>query len=266
MVGVRMWLRATGKVLFPLMLAAQTIAMLNVQGVPGSDLPGWSFDWSWMLSVWTGSTILLSPLSAASVVLLQIRAWRPPGDDLVAGLPRALRSRSDMVWTVFLSGLAVQGAALLIASLCCVAGHADASGLTLPWQLFTGPCALLASTWLGAMVGEFWKDPWGVPVTAIGVFMFQNVFFWKGYPELLSTEMATGPVTGARPIPAHLMATCGSNLALALACACITLWHVRSRRQRRHLLLLLAGLALAAVVAIFHPFVASGALDTYEMR
>lgn len=264
--GTSMWLRSAARYQFPVMLLVQVMAMLNVQDSPSTRLPGWSVDWSWMLSVWNGGTLLLSPVAAALVVLMVQGTWRAPTDDLIGVMPRAGRSRWDILMAVLVQGWLVQLLTLAVASACCVVVHADTSGLTMPWQLLTGPCALVASVFLGGVVGEYWKDPWAIPVTAVGVFLSQRIFFWKGYPELLSTEMATGPVTGARPIPAHLIATCSSNLALAAGLVCLLLWHVRTRGHRRNWLLVVACAAVATVVVIFLPFVTSHAMDTYEPR
>lgn len=263
MIGVRMWVRSTWKYLMPAMLLVQCMVLMDTQGMEGAPTPYWRVDWSWMLSVWDGGTLLLCPLACAVVVWLEQRAWRHPADELVAVVPRGVRSRLDIVCAVLVQGLGVQLVTLAVAAALCW-GTADASGLTMPWQLFTGPCALVAACFLGGLIGEFWKDPWAVPVTAVGVFFAQRPFFWMGYPEVLTTEMATGPVPGMRPIPAHLIATAEANLAFAVLCVAPMLWHVRMRGTRRHWLWCFVPVAVAALVAIFYPFVASHALNTYE--
>ena len=52
--------------LFPSALAIMFLVMRNVQPVEGIN-PGWSVNWGWMLGVWNGGTLLLSPFMAACV-------------------------------------------------------------------------------------------------------------------------------------------------------------------------------------------------------
>lgn len=262
--GVGMWMRSCWRLVLPLMVLTQIAAMLNVQGDDRTSLPAWSLDWSFMLSLWNGATLLLSPVAAAVTVLLMQRAWRDPVDGMVASLPRALRSRLDIVASVFLLGLAAQLGALVVASGLCIAKGADATGVTLPWQLLTGPCALLAATCLGGLLGELWKDPWAIPVTAVGVFLSQNLFYGEGYPELLATEAAGWFMTGLRPMPSHLAATVLANLCAAAGFLGLALWHVPVRGLRRWEWLAVGLAGWVGVALVFGPFVASHAMDTYE--
>ncbi|GAB2488491.1 hypothetical protein GCM10027030_23220 [Luteococcus sediminum] len=264
MMGIQMWTRACWKFLVPAMLAVQVFCMLNAQSVDSTSLPAWALDWSWMLSLWSGGTLLLSPVAAAAVVLLIHRAWRDPVDALVGGLARAPRSRLDILAAVYLMGVAVQAVTLALGSALCVIGHANATGVTLPWQLLTGPAALLAAVCLGGVIGEYWKDPWAVPVTAIAIFLSQNVFYAEGYPELLATEAAGWFMTGYRPIPGHLAATVAANILMAVGCLCLQMRRVPIRALRRHFWWMVAICCFVGIGAVFEPSVARQAVDTYE--
>lgn len=144
-----------------------------------------------------------------------------------------------------------------------VAGH-DLYGLTLPWQLTTGPAALLAGTATGAAVGCLWRGNWAPPVVGITMFLSQRVFLWEGYPELWVIEQATWMMTGARPKANHLIATTTVNLLAFVAGAVAVWWQGGVRRFRGHWRLLIVAACIVGIVLVFMPFVISGDLDTYE--
>lgn len=264
MIGVRLWVRASWKILIPAMIFTQALVLWNIPSQPGSSLPGWALDWGWMLKVWAGGTLLTSPVASAATVLLVQRAWRQPADALVGVLMRAWRTRLDIVIAVFLLGLAAQVVTLGFACVVCWAKGADLSGATLPWQLFVGPSALLAATCLGALIGEFWKDPWAAPVSAIAVFLSRDVFLGNGYPQLFTTEIPTGSAIPWHPMQWHLQVTALTNLAVGGACLALTRWHVEIRGRRNALWLVGSLVLLGFSILVMWSFVTSHSVYTYE--
>ena len=79
------WWRRTWWV-FPSALVIQFLVMRNVQSIDG--LPGWRVNWGWMLGVWNGGTLLLSPFLAAAAAMVMIREWPHSLRQQVAPLPR----------------------------------------------------------------------------------------------------------------------------------------------------------------------------------
>jgi len=262
--GALVWLRAIWKPVLILFLGVQTFAMLNVAGSDDTQLPAWSLDWSWMLSVWSGATLLLSPAAAAVAAFLMHRSWSAATQDVVSTLRRGRRPQLQIMMAVFLLGLVVQLVWLAIGAALCLYKQGDSYGLTLPWQLTTGPAALLAGTATGAAVGCLWRGNWAPPVVGITMFLSQRVFFWEGYPELWVIEQATWMMTGARPKANHLIATTTVNLLAFVAGAVAVWWQGGVRRFRGHWRLLIVAACIVGIVLVFMPFVISGDLDTYE--
>lgn len=257
------WVRATWRFVLPVFAALQLLVMYNVQPVDGVPF-GWRVDWAWMLSVWSGATLVLSPAAAAAVVALSLINLGPEvHDGLPANVP-PWRPMAHLASAVAVQGLVVQAVALGVGSLTCWLCSADAGGLTLPWQLFTGPAALIAGVSVGAAVALVLPTYWSIPGVLFALFLAHRVFFWHGWPELFTTEMATWMVTGGRPIPGLLIATIELNLVTTVAIwgGLIFLFQRLPRRPWVALLVCLAAIALA--LAIYLPFVVAGAVDTYE--
>lgn len=260
---VWMWVRASWQVVLPVLALAQLAAMVNVQPLDGIPV-GWRADWSWMLSVLNGATLLVSPASAALVVALTLRYFGPDVQEgLPGGVPR-WRPIAHIALAVLLQGFGVQVIALVIGSSVCWLNGASTEGLTLPWQLVTGPAALLAAVALGAAVAALVPTVWSVPVVLFGVFLAHRVFFWHGYPELFTTEMATWMVDGGRPLPSHLAATVGLNLAVATSLWSGLVFLIDPRGRRALVALVVCLLAVGLAAAIYTPFVLNDAMDTYE--
>lgn len=264
MSAIGMWLRATWKLILPVLALAQLAVMVNVQPVDGVPF-GWRLDWAWMLSVWSGATLLLSPASAAAVVALVLLNIGP---DVQEGLPASVprwRPVAHISLAVAIQGLVVQAVALAVGSLTCWFCAADARGMTLPWQFFTGPAALLAGVSVGSAVALLVPTFWSIPGVLFALFLGHRAFFWRGWPELFTTEMATWMVTGGRPIPRFLAATTFLNLVTTVAiCSGLVFVVHNGRRRRPWVALFLCIGAIATALAIYLPFVFSDAMDTYE--
>lgn len=258
-----MWVRASWRGVLPFLVVAQTASMLNVQPLDGVPI-GWRADWSWMLSKWNGATLLLSPVAAAAVVAVTLRHFGP---EVQAGLPAGVsrwRPIAHITAAVALQAWAVQSVALGVGAVVCWANAAEASGLTLPWQLMTGPAAVLAAVSAGAVVAVLAPVVWSVPGVLFGMFLAHRLFFWHGFPELFTTESATWMVDGGRPVPAHLAATVQLNLVVAIGLWAGLVLVAGNQTWRSLIALVVCVLATAAALAIYLPFVMSGAMDTYE--
>lgn len=261
--AVAVWWRKTWW-LFPAALLIQLVVMQNIQPV-GDVAPGWRVSWGWMLGVWNGGTRLLSPLMAAVAAMVMLRDWPQGMRGQIAPLPRGRASYRHILAVLYLQGLAVMLVSLAVGAALCASHGAPIESATLPWQLFTGPAALLAAVVLGMLSGCLVKDIWVVPLLGFGVFLVHQVFFWSGYPELFTTEIPSWYYEDARPKATHLLATIGLNLAVAVGLWCVLDWVTRVEGLRPRVLLAAAGLCLATALAIYLPWVIAGNMDTYEL-
>lgn len=249
--------------LFPTALCVMLLVMLNVQPV-GDVRPGWRVNWGWMLGVWNGGTLLLSPFMASVAAMVMIRDWPRSSRDHAATLPRGRRSILHIFVVLSAQGLAAMLVALLFGVALCAAQAAPIGSASLPWQLFTGPAALVASVTLGMCVGALWGSLLVVPLLGFGVFLAHQVFLWEGYPELFTTEVPTWFYEDARPRVAHLLATAGLNLTVASGLGFLLAWLTRLPRMRPRRLLVACAVCLAAALTIYLPWVIAGNRDTYE--
>lgn len=259
---VRIWWRRTRWVL-PCAMVVMFLVMRNVQPVE-DVIPGWRVNWGWMLGVWNGGTLLLSPFMAAVAALVMVREWPYGLREQVAPLPRGRSSNFHILVVLYLQGLAAMILALIVGIVLCTSYGAPIETATLPWQLFTGPAALLAAILLGMAIGALFGEILIIPLLGFGVFMAQQIFFWKGYPELFTTEIPTWFYEDARPIAAQLKATIALNLVTAAGLWFFLDWITRLQGMRPRVLLIACVACLAAGLAIYIPWVASGNIDTYE--
>lgn len=263
MIGWSMWWRRTWWAL-PAALVIQLFMMQNVQPVGDSVLPGWRVNWAWMLGVWNGATLLLSPFLAATAAMVVIRDWPRELHFQAAVMPRGAAVYRQIIGVLWCQGFIAQVLTLIPGVVICLAEGAPLETGTWPWQLFTGPAAILASVTLGAGVGALLQDIWAVPMVGVGIFLAHRVFFWRAYPELFTMEFPTWYHDDARPIPSLLIATTALNLVTAGITYLVLRWIMSTPGFRRRSLLVgaVAGLVLAA--AIYIPFVLSGDRSTYE--
>lgn len=135
----------------------------------------------------------------------------------------------------------------------------------MPWQLVTAPSALAAAVAVGVLAAVLLPSPWIVPGVLLVMFLSHRVFYWEGYPELFTLEMATWVVAGARPIPGHLMATVVLNVVTFVGslAGLHFLTAPAGVRPRWAPLVVVAMATLAA--AVYVPFVVAGVIDTYEL-
>lgn len=263
MSAICMWIKASWKLILSALAVAQLMVLYNVQPVDGIPF-GWRVDWSWMLSVWSGATLLMSPVAAAAVVALVLINVGP---EVQQGLPANVQRWGPVAHisaAVAVQGLFVQLVALGICSLVCWLCQADPRGLTLPWQLLTAPVALLAGTAVGSAVAMLIPTFWSIPGVLFALFLAHRIFFWHGWPELFTTEMATGMVTGGRPIPAFLAATTWLNVVTAVAIWSGLIFVTHRGRHRPWLALLISLVCIGVALTIYMPFVLADAWDTYE--
>lgn len=261
--AVAMWVRATWRLVVPAMAVAQLAVLYNVQPVDGVPF-GWRVDWGWMLSVWSGATLLMSPAGAAVVVALVLVNLGPEVQEgLPASVPR-WRPVAHVSAAVAVQGLAVQVVALGVCSLVCWVNAADPRGVTLPWQVLTGPAALVAGISVGAAVALLIPSYWSIPGVLFGLFVGHRVFFWNGWPELFTTEMATWMVTGGRPIPRLMLATVELNAVTSVGIWAGLIFLVQRLPRRPWVALVVCLLAIGAAATIYLPFVLADAMDTYE--
>ncbi|MBK7822632.1 MAG: hypothetical protein IPJ61_16605 [Tessaracoccus sp.] len=259
---IRIWWRRTWWV-FPCALVLQFLVMRNVQ--PIDDLPGWRVNWGWMLGVWNGGTILMSPFLAAVAAMVMMREWPHGVREQVAPLPRGRSSTRHIFTVLYLQGLAAMAIALAVGAAMCVAYGAPIESATLPWQFLTGPAALLASVLLGLAVGALFGDILVVPLLGFGVFLAHQIFFWSGFPELFTTEVPTWFYEEARPKATHLIATITLNIAVGAALLCFLDWITRLPGMRPRWLLLASGALLATAMLIYTPWVLANNTETYEL-
>lgn len=258
----RIWWRRTWWV-FPCGLLVMFLVMRNVQPVEGV-IPGWRVSWGWMLGVWNGGTLLLSPFMAAVAAKVMIRDWPHSLREQVAPLPRGRWSTVHILVALYLQGLAAMVVALIVGAGLCASYGAPLESATLPWQFFTGPAALFAAILLGMVVGVLFGDILVVPLLGFGVFLAHQIFFWSGYPELFTTEVPTWFYEDAQPKATHLMATIALNLATAAGLWFFLDWITRLQGMRPRTLLVACAVCFGAALAIYLPWVVSGNMDTYE--
>ena len=98
--------------MFPCGLLVMFLVMRNVQPVEGV-IPGWRVSWGWMLGVWNGGTLLLSPFMAAVAAKVMIRDWPDTLREQVAPLPRGRWSTVHILVALYSQGLAAMVVALL---------------------------------------------------------------------------------------------------------------------------------------------------------
>lgn len=218
----------------------------------------------WMLSGWDGATLLLSPTAAAIAAYLVIRQLPAEVRQVMLPLRRHVRPVFGIVVAVWLQGLVVQLVTLGFGVAACALAGADPRGLTMPWQLLTGPVALPAAILAGAAIAGMFTVPWTVPGVAIAMFLAHRVFYWEGYPELFTLEAATGAMPDARPLPSHLMATIAINILIALARAAVLVYQSGAARVRSRLALPVAVVTVLAAIAVFLPWMLAHNMDTYE--
>lgn len=256
-----MWLKATWWVA-PILLGIQVFEMSSAQPVDGIP-PGWRVDWSWMLSLWNGATLLLSPAICAITVALIHTQMSTPIRQALPPTVHHWRVITHITTAVLTQALTAQALTLALATTICLANSASPQGLTLPWQLLTGPCAAIAAATLGAAIAVWIDNPWAIPGSALGVFLAHRIFFWRGYPELFTLEGATWIVDG-RPIPTHLAATVALNLLIATALAASVKLRTTQPGQHHTATITTITITLLAALAVFLPFVLTDAWDTYE--
>ena len=238
-----LWLRSSWW-LSPMMLLAFGSGLLR-----GS---AWRWDWSWMFSLVTGSTLLASPLLATAAVVVMLRSYPRGLLDLTSVTPRGGLIPFQAGAALWLQAMLSYALCLGVGAYWCQQYEADQRGLVLPWQLLTAPAALAAAVALGLLVGLLVRSPWAVPAVTVGLFLGHRPLYWTSLPELVTLTMATGSMAnaGSRPAPTHLAATVAVNLLLALA-ACALLHrfgHPSGARPRRWLVIAAALLAALLVV------------------
>ncbi len=263
MSAVFMWVKASWKLVLPTLTIAQLMVMSNVRPVDGIPF-GWRVDWSWMLSVWSGATLLMSPVAAAAVVALVLVNVKPEIQQVLPANVQRWKPVFHISAAVAAQGFAVQLSALTVCGLVCWLCQADPRGLTLPWQLFTGPAALVAGIAVGSAVAMLIPSYWSIPGVLFAMFLAHRVFFWHGWPELFTIEMPTWMVTGGRPIPRLLIATVSLNLMTAVAIWSGLVFVTHRGKNRPWLAMLLCGACIGVALAIYLPFVQADAWDTYE--
>lgn len=114
-----MWVRRSWWWVVPLLALTQAAVMLNVQPTQ-TGVPGWVTDWSWMLSVWAGGTLLMSPVAAGVGAFLIMREMPADVRQVTSAQKGHTRPTRDMVVAVWVMGFMVQLAALAVA--CGVSG------------------------------------------------------------------------------------------------------------------------------------------------
>lgn len=216
-----------------------------------------------MFSVVSGATLLLSPVAAG------LAAWlvhTQVTDELLLvakGTRRGSTTLCSVAVTVWVGAVLAMGAGLTVGSLVCVIMGASADNVTLPWQALTGFAAVGAAAFLGTVVGAVSKSHWSVPSVALGILFAHRPWYVMGYPELVTTEMATVETPGMRPIASHLRDTVACNLVLVLGLSCVLLWIAGTSRGRWWAWVGFA-VAMGVMAAIFVPYVVEGRLNTYE--
>lgn len=249
---------------FALFLLVQIGAMWNGEKIDGTLLPTWVTDWSFMLSKWAGRTLLLSPIAAAVTVFVVLRNLGPSVQSALVPLRRGWRPVVDSAGAIVIWGLAAQMVGLGVGAALCLTFNADASGLTLPWQLLTGPAALIAAISVGAAAACMFPSPWTIPGVLIGMFLLHRLFYWHGFPELFTTESATVAMTGWRPKATHLAATVALNAIVVGTVFALHRWLTGAAGgPRRWTVLTIVG--LLAYLAVLAPFVLVDDWNTYEL-
>lgn len=207
-------------------------------------------DWSWMISVVQGSTMLMSPLAAGATAWL-IHTNLPPEVALgLQGLRRPWRPAVHVAsavtawaWLALLTGL------LVGAGVSATLG-ADPHGLTLPWQLFTGPVAILAAVSLGAMVITLEPGILTIPILVVGVFAAHAILFELNLPQLFSPDFATGKMTPWRPRPSYLVNDIVSNLVLTSGLGAVLVVVSSPRGTRPLLAVVLVAMSFVALLGL----------------
>lgn len=258
----QIWWRRTWWVL-PSALLMMFLVMRNVQPVE-DVVPGWRVSWGWMLGVWNGGTLLLSPFMAAVTAMVMIRDWPHGVREQVASLPRGRSGFVHIFTVLYLQGLAAMLIALVVGVVLCSSYGAPLESATLPWQLFTGPVALLAAMLLGMAVGVVFGDILVVPLLGFGIFLAHQIFYWFGYPELFTTEVPSWFYEDARPKTTHLIATIALNSVTGAGLWFFLNWVTRPQGLRPRMLLIACALCLGGALAIYLPWVVFGNMDTYE--
>lgn len=247
--AILLWMRHTWP-LGPAFLLAQCATWFRYEGM--------TRDWSWTLSLIQGATMFGAPFIAGTCTHLVHRNWPRTTRRQMAGIDAHHRLFSDPTWAAVGWAWLAQGVFLAIGSLACLLHGADSSGLTMPWQVLTGPVAMAASAWLGTAAGLTWDSPLTVPVMVLGVFLAHQVLWDLHLPQLLSPEFATGPMSPLRPNPVHMGLSVLGNAGLIVTLIGWCRWREapRGARPGRALVLSLLGamvvLASCTVVAV-HP-------------
>lgn len=261
--SLRIWWRSTWWVL-PTTLVLQLLVMRNVQSLDDSLLPGWRLDWGWMLGVWNGGTLLISSFMASVAAMVMVRHWPHELRQQLAPLPKSRTVLIHLVTVLYAQALVAMLIVLGIAAVVCYMNQASMPTATLPWQLFTGPAALLAAVMLGIAFGTLFGDLVLIPLLGFGVMLAHRIFYWQGYPELFTTEIPTVSAEGARPMPLHLLSTIALNLVVALGLWFFVDWLNRVPGMRSRWLLVASVICLVAALAIYLPWVFFSTGDTYE--
>ena len=215
-------------------------------------------DWSWTISLVQGATMLGSPFIAGVCAYIVHRQWPRTTRRDLAGNGRSHHLVSDMTWAVIAWGWAAQAVFLVIGCVSCVVHHADSSGLTLPWQLLTGPIALGASAWLGTLAACLWDSVMTIPVMVLAVFLAHQMFWDMHLPQLLSPEFATVPMSPMRPNPVHMALSILGNAGILVAAKAGCRWQQSPAGARSHGALAtsitgMVALVVSCVLVATHP-------------
>lgn len=240
MSGLLIWIRRT----WPLALVFSVTVLLN-----WGTSPGFWTDWSWMVSITQGATLLMGPLAAGAAALLIRSQWPREVQFSLAGTPRhwwplahaalAVLFWAEVVLTVFL----LVGAVLLWAT------GANPHGLTLPWQLIAGQVVLVAAVALGVAAITWWPGLLTPPLLVVGVFLFHWVQWDHGLPQVFSLNVPTGISTPLRPIAAIMVNDLVANVAAAIALVALVAVRVAVRRGARLLAAMVSAVGWLLVAA-----------------
>lgn len=244
--SVVLWCRRLWWVL-PVLLAVHGVSILRFSA-------SWRH-WGWMLSTVQGATILASPVAAGIGAFVVIREWSPGIRTSLASLPRPARPVLDLFCALVLMALAAQAVWLGVGCLAATELGARPDGVTLPWQVLTGPAALAASIALGCLVGIARPRLLSAAVVAIGVFGYYILRgSWWRLPPLLLVEQPTASGGALRPRVSWLATEAGANLALAAALVAATMWlaHPAGRRPDSWMVIGVLGTAAAIVLSVVY--------------
>lgn len=207
-------------------------------------------DWGWMLSVWAGSCMLVSPALAGVVAVAIATRWSGRIEAVARGFSNPLTAPLHLTWLALQSCWTAQMATLIIGTAISWSRHAITTGVSFPYQLVTAFSATLASSLVAMAVITVSPAVLNIPILVVGLFVAHIAFFETGMPEPFSPDIPTVPMSPMKLEPGHQLANLFSSLLFGLASVSAVEGYLAILKSSRLRAWIICIVALACVIIV----------------